>query len=167
MARPSTTRTVYLPCDPATAEALRRSGQLERAEGVSVDVAYATARDLDLTVGDDEEEAEFWALTDAAMLGLGRQGKGPRFVVAARVRPDQLETAGDDGSGRVTATALAWSQVSALFIDDADALPAVEAARAALDDPELLAERVARLVAEHDLLWYAPDELDGLLDRTD
>lgn len=164
MARASTTRTVYLPCDPATAEAFRRSGQLERAEGVSVDVAYGTARDLDLAVGDDEEEADYWALTDAAMLGLGRQGQGPRFVVAARVRPHQLETAGAEGSGRVTATALAWAQVSALFIDDADALPALEAARAALGDPELLAERVARLVVEHDLLWYAPDELDGLLD---
>ena len=164
MARPTPTRTVYVPCDPAAAEAFRRSGQLERAEGVSVDVAYAAARDLDLSVGDEEEEADFWALTDAAMLGLGRQGQGPRFVLAARVRPEQLEAAAAEGSGRVTATALAWSQVSALFIDDAEALSAVDAARAALDDPEQLAERVAQLVADHDLLWYAPDELDGLLD---
>lgn len=167
MASASGTRTVYLPADPGVAEDFRRTGRLERAEGVSVDTAYAAARDLDLDVGDDEEEADYWALTDAAMLGLGLHRLGPRFVLAARVRPDQLEPAGAEGSGRVTATGLAWSQVSALFVDEPEALPAVEAARAALDDPELLAEQVTRLVGEHDLLWYAPDELDDLLAARD
>lgn len=163
MASASGTRTVYLPSEPAAAEAFRRASRLDRAEGVAVDPAYAAAHDLDLTVSDDEEEADFWALTDAAMLGLGLHRRGPRFVLAARVRPEQLAPAGEEGSGRVVASDLAWSQVSALFVDEPEALPAVQAARAALDDPELLAERAAVLVGEHDLLWYAPDELDALL----
>ncbi|SDB85997.1 hypothetical protein GA0111570_105138 [Raineyella antarctica] len=163
MASAPALRTVFLASDPQTAEALRRTGGLQEAEGVTVDAAYAAARDLDLAVSDDEEEAEFWALTDAALMSLRRSALGPRFVVAARVRPDQLAQAGPEGSGRVTVSSLEWVQVSAIFVDEADALPAVESARAALDDPTLVEDRIALLVAEHDLLWYAPDELDGLL----
>lgn len=131
---------------------------------MSVDPAYARDRELDLSVADDEEEAEFWALTDAAMMSLGLRADGPRFVLAARVRPDQLRPDGPEGSGRVVAEAVTWSQVTALFIDEDEAQPAIDRARAALGQPDRFAELVGSLVAEHDLLWYAPDELDGLLD---
>ncbi|WOP17873.1 DUF6912 family protein [Raineyella sp. LH-20] len=163
MAKAPTTRTVYLPSGPGTTEEFRRSGRLDHAEGISVDVAYARRRDLDLAVSDDEEEADFWALTDAAMRSLADSLSGPRFVVAVRVRPDQLVADPEVGSGRVTVSDVAWSQVSALFVDEPAALPAVAAARAARTVPDTFAEHVAVLVAEHDLLWYAPDELDTLL----
>ncbi len=162
MASARSTRTVYLPSDTGAAAEFRRTGRLDRGEGISVDEAYARRRDLDPAVPDDEEEADYWALTDAGLAGLGA-AEGPRFVVAVRVRPEQVTAAEPDGSGRVTVTDVAWSQVSALFIDEAQALPAVAAARAALADPEAFAERTAALVAAHDLLWYAPDELDVLL----
>ncbi|MPM16690.1 hypothetical protein SDC9_63071 [bioreactor metagenome] len=111
---------------------------------------------------DDEEEADYWALTDAGLAGLAA-AEGPRFVIAVRARPEQIVAAGPDGSGRVSVADVAWSQVSALFIDEAEALPAVAAARAALADPDAFAERTAALVTAHDLLWYAPEELDALL----
>ncbi|QGF24408.1 DUF6912 family protein [Raineyella fluvialis] len=157
------TRTVYLPSAPGGAQEFRRSGRLEQAEGISVDVAYARARELDLDVPDDAEEADFWALTDAAMRSLAASPDGPRFVVAVRVRPDQIVSADEAGSGRVTVSGVEWSQVSALFVDEEAALPVVRAARAALADPEAFARESATLLDEHDLLWYAPDELDALL----
>ncbi len=163
MASARTTRIVYLPSDPASAQAFRRSGVLEQARGVAVDEAYARARDLDLTVGDDEEEADYWALADAALQSLVARTDGPRMVIAARVGPDQLRSYGPDGSGLVTAEEVAWSQVSALFIDDGEALESVHAARAAREDPERFGTLVEALVAEHDLLWYAPEELDQLV----
>lgn len=163
MASARTTRTVYLPSAPGAAEEFHRSGRLDRAEGISVDVAYARRRDLDLAVPDDEEEADFWALTDAAARSLAGSSAGPRFVVAVRVRPDQLVADPEAGSGRVTVSGVDWAQVSALFVDEPAALPAVAAARAVRTEPAAFAEHIAALVAEHDLLWYAPDELDALL----
>lgn len=163
MASAPTTRTVYLPSDPDTVAAFRRTGTLDRAEGTGVDDAFARQRDLDLTSGDDEEEADFWALTDAAMRSLATRTEGGRFVVAARVRQDQIRQSADDGSGHVVVEGVSWSQVSALFVDEPEADRAVQAARAVQDDPQAFSDRAATLIAEHDLLWYAPEELDVLL----
>ena len=163
MAPAAPTRTVYLPSDPASSAQFREAGQLPPSPGISVDEAYAQARDLELALADDEEEADYWALVDASVQGLHRTAAGPRFVLAARVRPEQLVPDGPAGSGRVLACGVSWGQVSALFIDEHEALEAVRAAREAVGDPLLLEERVAGLLSEHELLWYAPEELDALL----
>jgi hypothetical protein len=63
---------------------------------------------------------------------------------------------------------LRWSQVRALFADEAEAAEAVLRARAALAESgegytlaaALEVPAVGKLLDNHDLLWFAPEELD-------
>jgi hypothetical protein len=61
---------------------------------------------------------------------------------------------------------LAWQQVRALFADEESAAAAVEAAASAAAGVGLDAAfdlpAVVALSDTFDLLWYAPEELDGL-----
>jgi hypothetical protein len=122
--------------------------------------------------GDDEELAEV-ALRDAALASLrllggeGTSGLPPRRAVLvaevgdATVRPDL-----DDAVVRLGGP-IAFDDVVAAYVDTAEAesavLPAIEAIDAAdLGDED--AEFIVGDAQDHDLAWYAPQELPFLLE---
>jgi hypothetical protein len=122
--------------------------------------------------GDDDELAEV-ALRDAALASLrllagdGTSGLPPRRVVVvadvaeATARPDL-----DDAVVRLSGP-VDYSAVVAAYVDNADAepavLPAIEAVVAAeLGDED--AEFTVGDAQDHDLGWYAPQELPFLLE---
>ncbi|MCV7067786.1 hypothetical protein H7H51_22630 [Mycolicibacterium farcinogenes] len=122
--------------------------------------------------GDDEELAEV-ALRDAALASLRLLAGAPdselpprRAVVVAdaddvTVRPD-LDDAVVRLSGPVPIDA-----VVAVYVDNADAEAAVLAAVDVIDEADL-GDEVAELTVgdaqDHDLAWYAPQELPFLLE---
>lgn len=122
--------------------------------------------------GDDEELAEV-ALRDAALASLrllageGSSTMPPRrAVVVADVgdltpRPDL-----DDAVVRLSAP-IALADVIAVYVDNADAEAAVLAAIEVVDEADLGdedAEFVVGDAQDHDLAWYASQELPFLLE---
>lgn len=122
--------------------------------------------------GDDEELAEV-ALRDAALASLrllageGSSTMPPRrAVVVADVgdltpRPDL-----DDAVVRLSAP-IALADVVAVYVDNADAEAAVLAAIEVVDEADLGdedAEFVVGDAQDHDLAWYASQELPFLLE---
>ena len=123
--------------------------------------------------GDDDELAEV-ALREAALASLRLlAGEGTstlpprRAVVVAEVdhltpRPDL-----DDAVVRLS-DPIALADVIAAYVDNADAEAAVLAAIEAVDEADLGADKNAEFVVgdaqDHDLAWYASQELPFLLD---
>ncbi len=118
----------------------------------------------------DTEELEYVALTLAAAASVRLIGTDPsavrrRVVVAADVEGSAV-SASDDGSrasrGQVSLTEpVPFSRVAAVHVDDGGAVPAVAAA--ALDPSDGFAMEEA---TDHELLWYATQEVDDLLAET-
>jgi hypothetical protein len=122
--------------------------------------------------GDDDELAEV-ALREAALSslrllsGVGTSDLPPRRAVLvaevgeATPRPDL-----DDAVVRLAAP-IAYTDVVAAYVDNADAEPAVVAAVEAIDAADLGdedAEFVVGDAQDHDLAWYAAQELPFLLE---
>lgn len=122
--------------------------------------------------GDDDELAEV-ALREAALAslrllaGAGSSSMPPRrAVVVAEVgdvtpRPDL-----DDAVVRLSGP-IAFADVIAAYVDNADAESAVLAAIEAIDEADLGdedAEFVVGDAQDHDLAWYASQELPFLLE---
>ena len=122
--------------------------------------------------GDDDELAEV-ALRHAAlaslrlMAGEGTSNLPPRRVVVvadvegATARPDL-----DDAVVRLSAP-IAYDDVVAAYVDNAHAEPAVVPAIEAVDAADLGDEDAEFIVGDaqdHDLAWYAPQELPFLLE---
>ena len=123
--------------------------------------------------GDDEELAEV-ALRNAALASLrllaaddGASGLPPRRAVlvadveGAVARPDL-----DDAVVRLTGP-VAYSDVVAAYVDNAGAESAVRLAVNAVDVADFGDEDAELTVGDaqdHDLAWYAPQELPFLLD---
>jgi hypothetical protein len=82
-------------------------------------------------------------------------------VSEVKFRPDL-----DDAVVRLSAP-VAMEQVVAAYVDNADAEPAVTAAVAVIDEADLGDEDADLVVGDaqdHDLAWYANQELPFLLD---
>nr|WP_199178045.1 hypothetical protein [Mycobacterium sp. QGD 101] len=121
--------------------------------------------------GDDDELADV-ALREAALASLRLLGDDSsdlpprRAVVEAEVdgataRPDL-----DDAVVRLSAP-VALDDVIAAYVDNADAEPAVRAAIDVVDEADLGDEDAELTVGDaqdHDLAWYAPQELPFLLE---
>jgi uncharacterized protein DUF6912 len=121
--------------------------------------------------GDDDELADV-ALREAALASLRLLGDDasalpPRRAVlvgdveGVTARPDL-----DDSVVRL-AGPISLDDVIAVYVDNADAEPAVLAAIEAVDAADLGDEDAELLVGDaqdHDLAWYAPQELPFLLD---
>lgn len=155
-------RTIYLPTDRARVEALRSDGRLDECEAWSLTPEFARQYELDLDATDDAEEADYWLLMGAAARALTASDTPQRWVLAARVDEAQLDFE-DRIAGRARVRDLAWSQASALFVDEAEASDALAAARQRLrsSDADEAAEGWQQQ-AGIDLLWYLPDELDAI-----
>jgi hypothetical protein len=122
--------------------------------------------------GDDGELAEV-ALREAALASLrllageGMSDLPPRRAVVvadvegATARPDL-----DDAVVRLSAP-ISYDEVVAAYVDNAEAEPAVLPAIEAIDAADLGdedAEFVVGDAQDHDLAWYAPQELPFLLE---
>ena len=152
---------VYVPLALGQARALRDGEPLDRLPG------HAATPSLrrELAVAEDDEEGDFAALNAAGVAALDGLAGSRRLVLAADVGPAQV-TDGHRRSGEVQVDGLTWPQVQSLFADEDAAGSAVVAAAVAatgmdLDQAYDLPAVVA-LTDTHDLLWFAPAELDAL-----
>lgn len=122
--------------------------------------------------GDDDELAEV-ALRDAALASLrllagdGTSGLPPRrAVVVAEVSDATARPDLDDAVVRLSGP-VGYEDVIAGYVDNAEAEPAVRPAIEAVDAADLGDEDAEFIVGDaldHDLAWYAPQELAFLLE---
>jgi hypothetical protein len=158
---------VYLPATLdvlASALAPGSSRELAAGEGFAV-----TPGMREWYASGDTEELEYIALTlaAAASVELIRADAGAarrRVVVAAEVDDDAVSVTEDStraSRGRVEVIRpIAISHVAAVHVDDDSAVASI--ASAALDP---LDEIAAEDAADHELLWYATQEVPDLLAR--
>ena len=165
---------VYL---PSTIPALARvvaAGELGPAPVTGFAVTPAL---IEWYVSGDTEELEYVALTEAArgslrMLAADRKDgvevAARRVVIAAEV-PDETVKAGADLEERARVRVLEpipLRLLASVHVDDAGAAPDVEAAIAALpaaDGGDDDARFVVDGAEDHELLWYATQEIPDLL----
>ncbi|GGW20294.1 DUF6912 family protein [Streptomyces capoamus] len=165
---------VYVPLTlPALAEAYR-TGEL----GSGPFVAYAVTPALrEWYLSEDIEELEYAALSRAALASLRLLAADPdavrrRVVVAVDV-PDRAAGADPDRGlepsalGEVTVTvAVPLGKAAAVHVDAEDAEPDVTAAADALeaaDGGDDDAQFVVDGADDHELLWYATQEIPNLV----
>lgn len=161
---------VYVPATIAMLQQLVADQTLHARNGTAFAVT-PTLREA-YSEGDDDELAEV-ALREAALASLrllGGEDAGdlpPRRAVlvadvdGATARPDL-----DDAVVRL-AGPVALTDVIAAYVDNADAEDAVRAAIEAVDAADLGDEDADLVVGDaqdHDLAWYAPQELPFLLE---
>lgn len=165
---------VYIPATLAMLTRLVADGSLRAVSGTAFAVTPALRESY--AHGDDDELAEV-ALGEAALASLrllGAAGTGAdseslptrRAVLIAEV---EAVTARPDLDAAVVRLAepVAIGDVIAAYVDNAAAEPAVRAAVAAIDAADLGDEDAELTVGDaqdHDLAWYATQELPFLLD---
>ncbi len=168
---------VYIPATLAMLAQLVTDGSLRPISGTAFAVTPMLRESY--AEGDDDELAEV-ALREAALASLrllsgqseepaadsGHRPPPRRAVLVAEAdgataRPDL-----DDAVVRLSAP-IAIGDVLAAYVDIAAAEPAVRAAMAAIDAADLGDEDSELIVGDaqdHDLAWYAPQELPFLLE---
>ena len=161
---------VYVPATLAMLQKLVADGSLRPLSGTAFAVT-PTLREA-YAEGDEDELADV-ALREAAMASLrvlgneASDGLPPRRVVVetdaddVTLRPDL-----DDAVVRVSGE-IALGRVIAAYVDNATAESAVLAAVEVIDAADLGDEDSELTVGDaqdHDLAWYAPQELPFLLD---
>ena len=158
---------VYVPATLAMLQQLVADGSMQPRSGTAFAVTPALREAY--SEGDDEELAEV-AIGEAALASLRLLAADPdtlprRAVVVADADADprpELDDAVVRLSGRVDI-----AQVAAVYVDNAAAEPAVRAAVGVIDDADLGDEDAELTVGDaqdHDLAWYAPQELPFLLE---
>lgn len=163
---------VYIPATLAVLRQLIDDGEMRPRSGTAFAVTPALREAY--AEGDEDELAEV-AIAEAAMAsmrllaaegGSEESGLPPRRAVVvadadAEARPD-LDTAVVRLSGPV-----GLEKVAAVYVDNPDAESAVLAAVAVIDSADLGDEDAEFTVGDaqdHDLAWYATQELPFLLD---
>jgi hypothetical protein len=161
---------VYVPATASMVARLRDSAELPD----SVAAAHAVTPALrEWYVEGDEEELEYVAFSRAAQEALRLLHADPtatrrRVVVSADVAPYAFEPLNQDlGSSAIRLTApIRLEAIAAIHIDakeaETDVAEAAEAVDAAVSgDPD--AQFTVDSAEDHDLLWYAPEEIDEVL----
>jgi hypothetical protein len=165
---------VYIPATLAMLQQLVADGSLWPVNGTAFAVT-PTLREA-FAEGDDDELAEV-ALREAALASLRLLAVGAgdtadttllprRAVLAAEVDDAKYRPDLDDAVVRL-GEPVAIEQVIAAFVDNSDAEPAVAAAIAVIDDADLGDEDADLVVGDaqdHELAWYANQELPFLLE---
>lgn len=165
---------VYIPATLAMLQQLVADGSLQPVSGT----AFAVTPKLreSYAEGDDDELAEV-ALREAALASLrllaveaGAELPPRRAVLAAELDPDAggvtFRPDLDDAVVRVSGS-VPMDRVIAAYVDNAAAEQAVLAAIEAIDDADLGDEDAELIVGDaqdHDLAWYAAQELPFLLE---
>ncbi len=161
---------VYIPSTLALLQQLVADGSVHARSGTAFAVT-PTLREA-YAEGDDDELAEV-ALREAALGSLrllsgpdGVSGPPRRAVLVADVQDATARPDLDDAVVRL-AGPVALSDVIAAYIDNADAEAAVRQAVGVVDAADLGDEDAELTVGDaqdHDLAWYAPQELPFLLE---
>jgi hypothetical protein len=160
---------VYVPATLAMLEQLVADRSLRAVNGTAFAVT-PTLRES-YAEGDDDELAEV-ALREAALASLRLLGDNGsrlpprRAVLVAEVSDVTARPDLDDAVVRLSGP-IALADVIAAYVDNADAEPAVLPAIDAVDAADLGdedAEFVVGDAQDHDLAWYAPQELPFLLE---
>ena len=161
---------VYIPATLAMLQQLVADRSLHARSGTAFAVT-PTLREA-YAEGDDDELADV-ALRDAALASLrllageGTSDLAPRrAVVVAQVEDATARPDLDDAVVRLSGP-IAYDDVIAAYVDNADAEPAVLPAIEAVDAADLGdddAEFIVGDAQDHDLAWYAPQELPFLLE---
>ncbi|ADG87509.1 hypothetical protein TBS_24760 [Thermobispora bispora] len=162
---------VYLPCTlPALAEVLK-AGELGPAPLTGYAVTPAL---IEWYASGDTEELEYVAMTEAAraslrLLAAAGPGVVARRVVIAAEVPEEAVAAGTDPAerGRVEVRKpVPLRKIASVHVDDPAAIPDIEAAIAALPGADA-GDEDARFVVDgaedHELMWYARQEIRDLL----
>ncbi|GAB7141709.1 DUF6912 family protein [Mycobacterium riyadhense] len=161
---------VYIPATLAMLQQLVADGSLWPVNGTAFAVT-PTLREA-YAEGDNDELAEV-ALYEAALASLrllaadtGEMALPRRAVLAAEVDDVKYRPDLDDAVVRLGGP-VAMDQVIAAYVDNVGAEPAVTAAIAVIDAADLGdedAELVVGDAQDHDLAWYANQELPFLLE---
>lgn len=160
---------VYVPVTLAILQRLVADGAVRPLNGTAFAVT-PTLREA-YAEGDEDELADV-ALRDAALASLRLLGEDgddalPRRAVLEAEAPEvTLRPDLDDAVVRI-AGEISLDRVIAAYVDNAGAEPAVRAAVAVVDAADLGDEDAELTVGDaqdHDLAWYAPQELPFLLE---
>lgn len=161
---------VYVPATVAMVATLRDAAALPEAAAVAHAVT-ATLREW--YVEGDEEELEYVAFSRAAQdaLRLLHTDSGAprrRVVVSADVPAHAVEPLDHElGTSAVRLTTpVRLESVAAIHIDAKEAEPDVAAAAEAVDaaaSGDADAQFTVDSAEDHELLWYAPEEIDDVL----
>jgi hypothetical protein len=161
---------IYLPATIPVLAELRKDAQLSQPPGSGHAVTPALREWY--TEG-DEEELEYVAFSRAAQEALRLLHADPgaprrRVVISADVSSTSVTVENQDlGTSAVrVAGPVELAAIAAVHIDEADAEVDVAAAAEAVDaaaagDPD--AQFTVDSAEDHELLWYAPEEIDDLL----
>ncbi len=160
---------VYVPTTLAMLQRLMADRSVSPVNGTAFAVT-PTLRES-YAEGDDDELASV-ALRDAALaslrlLGDDASGQLPRRAVLVADADDVTARPDLDDSVVRVAGPISLDEVVAAYVDNADAEAAVLAAIEAVDAADLGdedAELVVGDAQDHDLAWYAPQELPFLLE---
>lgn len=167
---------VYIPATVPMLQQLVADGSMQPRSGTAFAVTPSLREAY--SGGDDEELAEV-AIGEAALASLrllasqfegedAGDGLARRAVMIADVADDTvtLRPDLDDAVVRI-AGGVGLDQVAAVYVDNADAEPAVRSALAVIDEADLGDEDAELTVGDaqdHALAWYATQELPFLLD---
>lgn len=161
---------VYIPATLPMVAILRETAELADS---TVAVHAVTPALREWYVEGDEEELEYVAFSRAAQEALRLLHSDPaaprrRVVVSADVAPGAVTPFDQDlGTSAVRlAEPVPLSAVAAIHIDAKEAEPDVAGAADAVDaaaagDPD--AQFTVDSAEDHELLWYAPEEIDEVL----
>ena len=112
----------------------------------------------------DDDELEYAALTAAAQDSLDLPTERPlRVVVALDVSAVDDARDPDDPTAATVAYEVPRRRVAAVHVDTVSAEPMVAEARAARGTPAY--DELRERCLDHDLAWYATQEIGDLLDR--
>ncbi len=161
---------VYLPATLPVLAELRKDAQLSQPSGPAHAVTPALREWY--TEG-DEEELEYVAFSRAAQEALRLLRADPsaprkRVVLSADVASAAISVENQDlGSSAVRLSGpIELAAIASIHVDDAEAEADVASAAEAVDaaaagDPD--AQFTVDSAEDHELLWYAPEEIDDLL----
>lgn len=161
---------VYIPATLSALEQLVAEGSLQPRSGTAFAVTPALREAY--AEGDDEELAEV-AIAEAALASLrllaAESDPRPRRAVLIADAPDDSVTLRPDLDDAVVRIAgpVVLDHIVAAYVDNAAAEPAVKAAVEVIDEADLGDEDAELTVGDaqdHDLAWYAAQELPFLLE---
>ena len=161
---------VYIPATLSALEQLVAEGSLQPRSGTAFAVTPALREAY--AEGDDEELAEVAigeaALASLRLLAAESDPRLRRAVLIAEVPDDSvaLRPDLDDAVVRI-ARPVSLEHIVAAYVDNAAAEPAVKAAVEVIDEADLGDEDAELTVGDaqdHDLAWYATQELPFLLE---
>jgi hypothetical protein len=151
----------YVPVERSSLAALVADGRLAGPR----DACAVTPALREWYAEGDDEDLEYAAQSRAADLSLAliSEDSHPRRIVLAVDAQAEPAPGVDDLVGVTITGTILLSDVAAVLIDAPAAVPAVVAAIEALTGSSAEVPPEVEVLDEHELAWYAPEELNDLV----